>query len=68
MRNLDKGKQVAAHIADRAPGAKLSLQPLDLGSLESVRAAAAEIRATYPAIDLLINNAGLMYTPRQKTE
>jgi NAD(P)-dependent dehydrogenase (short-subunit alcohol dehydrogenase family) len=67
VRDVDKGKQVAARIADRTPGAKLSVQPLDLGSLESVRAAADELRETYPAIDLLINNAGLMYTPRQKT-
>jgi NAD(P)-dependent dehydrogenase (short-subunit alcohol dehydrogenase family) len=67
VRDVDKGKRVAARIAERTPGAKLAVQPLDLGSLESVRAAADKLRATYPAIDLLINNAGLMYTPRQKT-
>jgi NAD(P)-dependent dehydrogenase (short-subunit alcohol dehydrogenase family) len=32
-----------------------------------VRAAAAELRERYAGIDLLINNAGVMYTPRQKT-
>ncbi|BFU45691.1 SDR family NAD(P)-dependent oxidoreductase [Krasilnikovia sp. MM14-A1004] len=67
VRDVDKGKQVAARIADHTPGAELAVQPLDLGSLESVRTAADELRATYPAIDLLVNNAGLMYTPRQKT-
>jgi NAD(P)-dependent dehydrogenase (short-subunit alcohol dehydrogenase family) len=38
-----------------------------LGSLNSIRSAAAEVRATHPRIDLLINNAGVMYTPKQTT-
>ncbi|MFH9004159.1 SDR family NAD(P)-dependent oxidoreductase [Streptomyces afghaniensis] len=68
VRNLDKGRQALARISERAPGAKLSLQRLDLASLKSVRAAADELHAAHPRIDLLINNAGVMYTPRQKTE
>ncbi|MFF3617088.1 SDR family NAD(P)-dependent oxidoreductase [Streptomyces sp. NPDC002580] len=68
VRDLDKGRQAVAGIADRVPGARLSLQRLDLASLESVRTAAAELRAAHPKIDLLINNAGVMYTPRQKTQ
>jgi NAD(P)-dependent dehydrogenase (short-subunit alcohol dehydrogenase family) len=32
-----------------------------------VRDAAAGLRATHPRIDLLINNAGVMYTPRRTT-
>ncbi|MFI7560730.1 SDR family NAD(P)-dependent oxidoreductase [[Kitasatospora] papulosa] len=68
VRNLDKGRQALARISERAPGAKLSLQRLDLSSLKSVSAAADELHAAHPKIDLLINNAGVMYTPRQKTE
>ncbi|WP_370961525.1 SDR family NAD(P)-dependent oxidoreductase [Amycolatopsis sp. cg9] len=68
VRNLDKGRQAVAHITGRVPGAELGLQRLDLASLESVRAAASELRAAHPRIDLLINNAGVMYTPRQKTQ
>lgn len=68
VRNLDKGRQALARISEHAPGAKLSLQRLDLASLKSVRAAADELRAAHPKIDLLINNAGVMYTPRQKTQ
>jgi NAD(P)-dependent dehydrogenase (short-subunit alcohol dehydrogenase family) len=67
VRDIDKGTQAAARIADRTPGARLTVQRLDLGSLESVRTAAAELRAAHPKIDLLINNAGVMYTPRQRT-
>jgi NAD(P)-dependent dehydrogenase (short-subunit alcohol dehydrogenase family) len=40
---------------------------LDLASLASVRAAAAEISAAHPRIDLLINNAAVMRPPYQRT-
>jgi NAD(P)-dependent dehydrogenase (short-subunit alcohol dehydrogenase family) len=36
---------------------------LDLASLQSVRAAAADLTSRFPRIDLLINNAGVMFTP-----
>jgi len=67
VRDTDKGKAAAARIAGDAPGANLTVQPLDLTSLESIRAAAAELRARHPAIDLLVNNAGVMFPPRQAT-
>ena len=67
VRDIDKGKQAAARIADQVPDADVTVQHLDLGSLASVRAAATDLGAAHPRIDLLINNAGVMYTPRQKT-
>jgi NAD(P)-dependent dehydrogenase (short-subunit alcohol dehydrogenase family) len=67
VRNVEKGKQAAARIAAAAPGATVTVQELDLSSLDSVRAAAAELRAGHPGIDLLICNAGVMYPPRQTT-
>jgi NAD(P)-dependent dehydrogenase (short-subunit alcohol dehydrogenase family) len=68
VRNLDKGKDAAALILKRSPNADVSLQELDLTSLDSVRAAAEQLRATYDRIDLLINNAGVMYTPKSNTK
>ncbi|MEZ0067521.1 NAD(P)-dependent dehydrogenase (short-subunit alcohol dehydrogenase family) [Streptacidiphilus sp. MAP12-20] len=50
-----------------AQGGKTELLALDLASLESVRAAAVELRERHQRIDLLINNAGVMYTPYSKT-
>jgi NAD(P)-dependent dehydrogenase (short-subunit alcohol dehydrogenase family) len=67
VRNLDKGKDAAARIAAATPGADVTIQRLDLSSLDSVRSAAAELTAHHDKIDLLINNAGVMYTPRSTT-
>ena len=67
VRDTDKGKAAAARIASSAPGANVTVQPLDLTSLDSIRAAAGELRAQHPRIDLLINNAGVMFPPRQTT-
>ena len=67
VRDIEKGKLAAARITETAPGADLTIQELDLTSLKSVRAAAAELRARHPKIDLLVNNAGVMYPPRQTT-
>lgn len=68
VRNLDKGKEAAARITDRSPHADVALQELDLTSLASVRAAAEELRSAHDRIDLLINNAGVMWTPKQTTQ
>jgi NAD(P)-dependent dehydrogenase (short-subunit alcohol dehydrogenase family) len=68
VRNVEKGKQAADRIAAGAPGATVTVQELDLSSLDSVRAAAAELRAGHPRIDLLICNAGVMYPPKQTTK
>jgi NAD(P)-dependent dehydrogenase (short-subunit alcohol dehydrogenase family) len=67
VRDTEKGKRAAARIAGAAPGADVTVQPLDLASLDSIRAAADQLRAQHPAIDLLINNAGVMFTPKQAT-
>jgi NAD(P)-dependent dehydrogenase (short-subunit alcohol dehydrogenase family) len=67
VRNLDKGKEAADRITSKSPNAEVSLQELDLTSLDSVRKAADQLRADYPRIDLLINNAGVMYVPTRET-
>jgi NAD(P)-dependent dehydrogenase (short-subunit alcohol dehydrogenase family) len=46
---------------------QVELVALDLASLQSVRAAAAQITASHPRVDLLINNAGVMFTPHRTT-
>lgn len=67
-RNLDKAGQAAETIKAAAPQANVETLKLDLSSLASVREAATELRDRHPRIDLLINNAGIMYPPFGKTE
>jgi NAD(P)-dependent dehydrogenase (short-subunit alcohol dehydrogenase family) len=68
VRNLDKGKDAAALINKRSPAAEVILQELDLTSLDSIRAAAEQLRSDHDRIDLLINNAGVMWTPKSTTK
>jgi len=67
VRDTAKGEAAAGEIRRLAPSAEVTVHKLDLGSLASVREAAAELGSAYPRIDLLINNAGVMYPPKQTT-
>jgi NAD(P)-dependent dehydrogenase (short-subunit alcohol dehydrogenase family) len=68
VRNLDKGKEAVRRIERETPTANVALQELDLTSLESVRAASEQLRSDHDRIDLLINNAGVMWTPKSTTK
>jgi NAD(P)-dependent dehydrogenase (short-subunit alcohol dehydrogenase family) len=68
VRNTDKGQAAADLISRRSRGASVAVQELDLTSLASIRAAAEQLRAAHDSIDLLINNAGVMFTPRSTTK
>jgi NAD(P)-dependent dehydrogenase (short-subunit alcohol dehydrogenase family) len=66
----DPGRTAAAadDIRQQRPDASVQTAELDLASLESIRAAAADLTARFPRLDLLINNAGVMFTPRGLTK
>jgi NAD(P)-dependent dehydrogenase (short-subunit alcohol dehydrogenase family) len=68
VRNIEKGKAAADLIARATPDAQVQLQELDLTSLDSIRAAANDLRSDHESIDLLINNAGVMFTPKSTTK
>jgi NAD(P)-dependent dehydrogenase (short-subunit alcohol dehydrogenase family) len=67
-RNVATGRGAAEQITIEAPGAVTDVVQLDLASLRSVRSAADQIRAGYGQLDLLVNNAGLMFPPLGRTE
>ncbi|MDM1888548.1 SDR family NAD(P)-dependent oxidoreductase [Mycobacteroides abscessus] len=67
VRNAEKGKAAAAAITAAHSSADVTLQSLDLSSLESVRRASDELKGRYDKIDLLINNAGVMWTEKSST-
>ncbi|WNG88295.1 SDR family NAD(P)-dependent oxidoreductase [Mycobacterium sp. ITM-2016-00317] len=62
VRNTDKGAQAAAKITG-----DVDVQELDLTSLSSIRTAADALKTRFERIDLLINNAGVMTTPKGTT-
>ena len=68
VRNLDKGKDAVDRITAKSPKADVALQQLDLTSLDAIRETAEELRAAHERIDLLINNAGVMYTDKATTK
>jgi NAD(P)-dependent dehydrogenase (short-subunit alcohol dehydrogenase family) len=72
-RDLDRAQEAAARILGGppqragAPAGDVQAVRLDLASLASVREAAEEIGAACGPIDLLVNNAGVMWTPLRHT-
>jgi len=66
-RNPQKGADALKRLKTAAPGAKAELVELDVSSLKSVRAFAAAFAARGAALDLLINNAGIMAPLSRKT-
>jgi NAD(P)-dependent dehydrogenase (short-subunit alcohol dehydrogenase family) len=66
-RNSEKGEDALSRIADAHPGADISLVEIDLADLSSVRSAADRV-AQEPHLDVLVNNAGVMWNPKTMTK
>jgi NAD(P)-dependent dehydrogenase (short-subunit alcohol dehydrogenase family) len=66
-RNLDKGHEAVEAIRSEVPQAQLQVDQLDLASLAAVRSFADRFTETHDGLDLLINNAGVMASPRRLT-
>lgn len=68
VRNQRKGEAAVALIREQHPRARLSLEALDLSSLQSITALGDKLRRQGAPVHLLINNAGVMTPPvRQAT-
>ena len=66
-RNADALSEAARWVRAEVPDAQTSTVQLDLTSLAGVRTGAAAIRDIAPAIHVLMNNAGVMFTPFGRT-
>ena len=66
-RTRSKADAARASILADAPAADVSIIDLDLSSLASTGEAAAEFSGRFDRLDLLLNNAGVMATPYQRT-
>jgi len=66
-RNRQGSEETKSAILKSVPHANIRLLDLDLGSQSSIKQAAAEVSSYSENIDVLINNAGVMATPFDKT-
>jgi NAD(P)-dependent dehydrogenase (short-subunit alcohol dehydrogenase family) len=60
-RDAGRGEAATTWIRQRAPKAEISVRIADLARLDDVRRLAADLIATVPRVDVLINNAGAMF-------
>ncbi len=68
-RNQDKGQRALKDLHEEfGPDIRVALMELDLADLSSVRQFAADFSESYDALDVLINNAGVMAIPRRETQ
>jgi NAD(P)-dependent dehydrogenase (short-subunit alcohol dehydrogenase family) len=66
-RDAGKAEAAMAQIRQATPGVNLAHLPLDQADLASVRRA-AELTVAEPRIDVLLNNAGVMFPPLTRTK
>jgi NAD(P)-dependent dehydrogenase (short-subunit alcohol dehydrogenase family) len=66
-RSRERGERTRAAIAQRSGNDAVDLLLGDLASLEAVRQLAADLLATCPAIQVLVNNAGVVNLRRTLT-
>lgn len=67
VRNEQKGRAALQTIKGAFPKANAEVMLLDLASLDSVRNFAEEFKTKYNRLDVLLNNAGMMAIPFDKT-
>ncbi len=67
-RNLNKGESAKDEILKQVPKAQLEVMEIDLSELDSVREFAKSFLAKHSSLNLLVNNAGVMMPPYQKTK
>ncbi|MFF5707041.1 oxidoreductase [Streptomyces sp. NPDC012794] len=66
-RSAARGRGAAARIRAEVPGAEVEPADLDLADLGSVREFARQYARRHGALDLLVNNAGVMALPYGRT-
>jgi NAD(P)-dependent dehydrogenase (short-subunit alcohol dehydrogenase family) len=66
-RNLEKGEKALAKIKNEITEADVELMQLDLADLSSIKEFVSEFKNKYDRLDVLVNNAGIMMVPYQKT-
>ncbi len=66
-RDPARAELAADEVRRAAPEAQVELRPLDVACLASIERFAGELSEALPALDGLVNNAGVMAVPRRTT-
>jgi NAD(P)-dependent dehydrogenase (short-subunit alcohol dehydrogenase family) len=67
-RDRNRGEAVLAQLRDSSPDVPHSIHFGDLSRISEMKRLALEIAAAEPRIDVLVNNAGALFSSRQLTE
>ncbi len=67
-RDRERGEAVLKRLRELGPGVAHGVHYADLSSLAEMKRVTAEIAAAEPRVDILINNAGAMFSKRHVTK
>lgn len=67
-RSMDRGDTAQKEIKSEYPGVKIRVMELDLADLDSVRSFVESFNSDYKKLDILLNNAGVMWCPYARTK
>ncbi|WP_323120085.1 oxidoreductase [Burkholderia alba] len=66
-RDIEKGQAAVHAIRSRYPQARVEVEPLDLADLASICRFADAVSQRHGRVDILCNNAGVMFLPLRRT-
>lgn len=66
-RHAVKGKNALDKIKATIPNAKVEMKILDVSIMADIRDFVSQLETEYDHIDVLINNAGIIFHPFEKT-
>jgi NAD(P)-dependent dehydrogenase (short-subunit alcohol dehydrogenase family) len=67
VRNRERGERARSEIVEKTGDQATDLMICDVSSIESIRRFAREYKEKYDRLDVLINNAGAVFSKRQVT-
>ena len=67
VRNQDRGNAAKEYIIEESSSQSIDLMLCDLSSMEEIRRFSSEYKEKYNRLDVLINNAGAVFSKREMT-
>ncbi|MBS3990900.1 MAG: SDR family oxidoreductase [Erysipelothrix sp.] len=68
VRSMQRGEQAKSKILEIVPNASIHFLECDLSNSKSIDAFASVVKESFPPIDILLNNAGIMAVPYALTK